>query len=123
MVLLGSPIRLGRPLRRSKRLRLSVPVKVYGQDVFGDSFREFTGMVSVSAHGGLLALAARVQKGQTILVVNSKTAEEQECCVVYLGPVQHGKWPVGIEFTRPVANFWKIHFPPVIPRRPLSAKE
>lgn len=91
--------------------------------MFGDSFHEFTRMASVNAHGGLLALAARVRKGQAILVVNSKTAEEQECHIVHLGPVQEGKWIVGIEFAHPAANFWKIHFPPIIPRRPLSAKE
>ena len=98
-----------------------MPVQVYGLDLFGDSFREFTRMVSVSAHGGLLVLAARVQKSQTILVVNRNTGEEQECSVVYLGPMQGGKWTVGIEFARPAANFWKIHFPPTMPQRPPSA--
>jgi hypothetical protein len=99
-----------------------VPVQVYGQDVFGESFREFTRMVSVSAHGGLLALAARVHKSQTILVVNRNTREEQECRVVHLGPVQDGKGTVGIEFAHAAADFWKIHFPPIIPERSLSTK-
>jgi hypothetical protein len=95
-----------------------VPVHVYGKDMFGDSFREFTRVVSVSVHGGLLALAARVQKSQVILFVNRNTREEQECHVVYLGPLQDGKWTVGIEFVHPAADFWKIHFPPTLPQRP-----
>jgi hypothetical protein len=100
-----------------------VPVQVYGQDVFGDSFREITRMVLVSAHGGLLALAACVQKSQAIQVVNRNTREEQEFRVVYLGPLRDGKWTVGIEFARPAANFWKIHFPRIIPGRPISSRK
>jgi hypothetical protein len=68
-------------------------------------------MLSVSAHGGSLALASKVEKGQTILVVNKKTGEERECRVVYVGSLQCSKWTVGIEFAEPVENFWKINFP------------
>jgi hypothetical protein len=104
-------IRPGRQLRRSKRLVLSVPVHVFGQDVFRESFNEFTRMVSVNAYGGALALAARVDKGQGILIVNKSTGEEQECRVVHVGSLKEGKWTVGIEFAEPVENFWKINFP------------
>ncbi len=118
----GPQFRLGKPRRRSKRLKLSVEVQVYGEDVFRESFREFTHMLAVNAYGGLLALAARVQKGQKILVMNRKTREEQECRVVCVGPAQEGKWTVGIEFARPAANFWQICFPPLTPRQPLNAR-
>jgi hypothetical protein len=50
-----------------------MPVHVFGQDVFKESFNEFTRMLSVSAHGGSLALAARIEKGQRILIVNKMT--------------------------------------------------
>ena len=69
--------------RRSKRLVLSVPVHVLGQDVFRESFNEFTRTLSLSAHGGSLALAAQVETGQTILVVNKSTGKEQECRAIY----------------------------------------
>jgi hypothetical protein len=95
---------------------LSVPVHVFGQDIFLESFNEFAHMLSVSAHGGALALAAKVQKGQRILVVNKSTGQEQECRVVHVGSVQEGKWTVGIELLAPVGNFWKINFPTYIPR-------
>lgn len=107
--------------RRSKRLVLSVPVHVLGQDVFGESFSEFTRMLSLSAHGGSLALAARVEIRQTILIVNRSTGEEQECRVAHVGPVNDGKWTVGIEFTEPVEDFWRIHFPACIPRQASNA--
>jgi uncharacterized DUF497 family protein len=94
-----------------------MPVHVFGQDVFRESFSEFTRMLSVNAHGGSLALAARVEKDQRILVVNKMTGKEQECRIANVGSLQDGKWVVGIEFAEPVANFWKIHFPANIARQ------
>lgn len=110
-----------RRIRRSKRLVLSVRVHVVGQDAFRESFSEFTRMLSVNAHGGSLALAARVEEGQRILVVNRSTREEQECQVVDVGSLKDSKWTVGIEFTQPVGSFWRIHFPVCIPGRPSNA--
>jgi hypothetical protein len=115
-------IRQGRELRRSKRLGLSVPVHVLGQDVFREFFDEFTRMLSVNAHGGSLALAAKVEKGQRILVVNRRTGEERECRVAHVASLKDGKWIVGIEFAEPVENFWKIHFPASIPRHTSNAR-
>ena len=108
---MNAQFRPGRQIRRSKRLVLSVPVHVFGQDIFLESFNEFAHMLSVNAHGGALALSARVQKGQRILVVNKSTGQEQECRVVDVGSLQGGKWTVGIELLAPVGNFWKINFP------------
>ncbi len=99
--------------RRSKRLALSVPVVVYGRSKAGSALHEKTRMLSVSANGGMLALAAPVQKGQTILLVNEATREEQECHVVYVGSRERGKAEVGIAFTRLAPNFWQVSFPPV----------
>ena len=108
---MNQQIRAGRERRRSKRLALSVRVHVLGQDVFRELFDEFTCMLSVNAYGGSLALAASAKKGQRILVVNRSTGEEQECRVAHVGPLKDGKWAVGIEFTEPAKDFWRIHFP------------
>jgi hypothetical protein len=113
MSALGPQLKWGRRLRRSKRLGLAVHVCVYGQDAFRERFREFTRMLSVNAHGGLIALAAAVEKGQTILVENRNTREEREFRVVDVGSARNGKWHVGIEFANVPTNFWKIHFPPI----------
>jgi uncharacterized DUF497 family protein len=107
--------------RRSKRLVLSVPVHVLGQDVFREPFNEFTRILSLSAHGGSLALAAQVETGQTILVVNRNTGQEQECRVAHIGPLKDGKWAIGIEFTEPAEDFWRIHFPTCTARQPSTA--
>ena len=79
-------------------------------------------MLSVNAHGGSLALAARVEKDQRILVVNKSTGEERECRVADVGSLQNGKWTVGIEFAEPVENFWKISFPTCTPRQGSNAR-
>jgi hypothetical protein len=100
-------------LRRSKRLALCVPVIVYGRPKAGGALHEKTHMLSVSANGGMLALTTPVQLGQTVLLVNEATREEQECCVVYVGSRVHGKSEVGIAFTRPAPNFWQVYFPPL----------
>ena len=102
-----------RTRRRSERLKLAVSVQVYGQDSFREPFREHARTISVSAHGGAVALAARVREGQRLLVVNTRTREEQECRVAHVGPVKNGKWTVGIEFAHSGGMFWKINFPPV----------
>ena len=99
--------------RRSKRLALSVPVVVYGQLRDKSNLHEKTRTLSVSAHGGMLSLAAPVQSGQAILLVNEATREEQECRVVYVGSRKRGKAEVGLAFTRPVSDFWQVSFPPV----------
>ena len=114
---MAAHIRPDRPLRRSKRLLLSVRVHVFGQDIFLESFNEFTHMLSVNAHGGAIALAARVKKGQSLLIVNKSTREEQECRVVDVGSLQDGKWTVGVELVEPVSDFWKINFPACSPKQ------
>jgi hypothetical protein len=101
---------------------LSVRVHVLGLNVFREAFDEFTRMLSVNAHGGLLSLAARVNQGQRILVVNKSTGEERECRVADVGSLQDGKWTVGIEFAEPVENFWKISFPARIPGQASNAR-
>ena len=99
--------------RRSKRLALSVPVVVYGRLRDKSTLREKTRTLSVSAHGGMVALTAAVQSGQTILLVNEATREEQECQLVYVGSRKRGKTEVGVAFTRRAPNFWQVSFPPV----------
>ncbi len=104
---------IGLRRRRSKRLALRVPVIVYGRMRDKSVFHEKTRTLSVSAHGGMLALAAPVLVGQTILAVNEATGEEQEARVVYVEASVRGKAEVGIAFLGAAPNFWQVSFPPV----------
>ncbi len=104
--------------RRSKRLSLCVAVRVYGR-TRKNAFHEETYTLSVNANGALIVLAARVELGQTILLVNKATQEEQECRVVHVGPTADGKTKVGLAFKHTAPNFWHINFPPIT-QKPLS---
>ena len=96
-------------LRRSQRVVLSVAITVTGKGETG--FSEETRTLVVNAHGALIALATKVEKGDTILVKHRATQEEQVCKVIYLGPKAEGKIQVGIEFRQPAPEFWHIQFP------------
>jgi hypothetical protein len=72
---------------------------------------ERTHTLSVSRHGGLIALRSSVNWGQSLLLTNPFSRVSQECRVVYLGPEHQEKRHVGIEFLGPVTNFWNISFP------------
>jgi hypothetical protein len=98
--------------RRSKRLHLRVPVAVYGRNNNTGAFREETATDLVSAHGGLVALGTRVGLGETFLVVNKATQEEQQCRVVYIGPMEGPKKKVGFALLWSAPHFWRVDFPP-----------
>jgi hypothetical protein len=105
----------GKPMgkqRRSKRLPLSIPVRVYGRTPNNHPFRDVTVTTMVSAHGGVFPLVAEVKRGQTISLVNSITEEERKCRVVYAEPNRRRKKTVAVEFTDDKGNngdFWHVY--------------
>ena len=99
--------------RQSKRLPLSIPVRVYGRTPDDKPFRHATITHAVSAHGGLLPLAPRVKRGQTVLLVNSITEEERECKVVYVGGKNGDSRKVGLQFKDLRGDFWHV-FTPIV---------
>jgi hypothetical protein len=100
-----------RDTRRSKRVYISMPVIVKGHKGSAP-FEEQTATDAVNAQGCLVRLANAVDRGQKLSLRNSKTNEEIECRVVYLGQSDGGKTQAGLEFTRTAAYFWRIAFPP-----------
>jgi hypothetical protein len=105
-----------RAQRRSKRLRLVVPVEVIAFEGESEAFREATRMLFVNANGGLLVLGGTVSHGQVLQLVNQRTAEQQECRVINVDACEDGKSAVGVEFIGHAGNFWQISFPPINPR-------
>ncbi len=100
-----------RDTRRSKRVYIAMPVVVKGQK--GNTpFEEQTTTDAVNAAGCLVRLANAVDRGQKLSLRNSKTNEEIECRVAYLGQSDGSKTQAGLEFTRAAAYFWRIAFPP-----------
>jgi hypothetical protein len=97
--------------RRSRRVPLRVPVLVYGRNRNTGAFHEETSTDLVNARGGRVALTARVALGETVLVVNKATQQEQECRVAYVGPREGAKSSVGIAFQHSAPRFWGVDFP------------
>jgi len=98
--------------RRSQRVLMQVSVQVTGLDAKGQPFQEETGTLAINAHGALILLHARVTSGSQIKLQHNRTREEQECHVVFLGPVRGDKAEIGLEFSTPRPQFWRVHFPP-----------
>ena len=53
-----------------------------------------------------------MEKGQALLLVNSKSGEEMACTVVTVGDAVDGKSQVGIGFGQASPRFWGLMFPP-----------
>lgn len=100
--------------RRSKRLPLSIPVRLYGRTVENLPFREETVTKAVSADGGLMSAAAPVNVGQRLRIVNRVTDEERECLVVYVEKKRPGKGKVGVRFMNRDGDFWHVYSPSVV---------
>ena len=105
-----------RTQRRSKRLPLSIPVRIYGRTPQNQPFRHFTETNQVSAHGGLVPLSAKVKLGQTLLLVHGFTEEARKCRVVYVES-KSKRTHVGLEFLQPDGDFWHVYSPMVAVRR------
>jgi hypothetical protein len=98
--------------RRSQRVLMQVAVRIRGTDVQGRSVDEETETLAINAHGALVMLQSRFTSGSKLLLQHKKTEEQQECHVVFLGPVRAGKAEIGLEFTSPHPTFWRVAFPP-----------
>jgi len=105
--------RNGAITRRSGRVTLRVPLKIYERGSNGFCIEEAFS-VKVSLWGGLVASEAALDENQKLLVLNQTTGEIAESEVVYLGPRQRGETLrlVGLKFLRPLPAFWGLSFPP-----------
>jgi PilZ domain-containing protein len=98
--------------RRSQRVLMELPVRVSGKTGAASRFEEETHTITINAHGGLLALVARVTRGQHLTLMNVRTKGSLECVVVHVDKFTGGKLQVGVEFMLPDPTFWRVAFPP-----------
>ena len=98
--------------RRSQRVLMQVSVRLRGIDTQGKPFDEEADTLAINAHGALVLLQARVTSGSLLTLRNNTTKEEQECSVVFLGPVRGNKAEIGLEFSARRPQFWRVAFPP-----------
>ena len=111
--------RSGPIIRRSGRVTLRVPLRIYEWGSNGRCCVESAYSVKVSLWGGLVASEAALNANQKLLVLNQTTGEIAESEVVYLGPLQRAEAVrlVGLKFLRPLPAFWGLSFPATQTRR------
>ena len=102
--------------RRSHRSLLDVALMVRGESIEGKTFQEETFTISVSAHGALLVLAAKVAVGQRLVLMNLQTHTEKEGRVARFGSPYGGLAQVGVEFAGPAPEFWYDDYPASSPK-------
>ena len=98
--------------RRTARLSVFADLTVHGVNEQNEKFKVQTRSLSVSGYGGLTVLDMPVSVGQTLFLINDNSRQKAECKVVSLRPGGNGKTIVAFEFVAPVADFWKMTFPP-----------
>ena len=99
--------------RRTARVALSMGLLVSGYTETSEKFSVKTHTLSVSGHGGLMALDATVVVGQAFQLINENNQRKAECKVVSIRRGRDGKTNVAFEFVCPQANFWNMSFPAV----------
>jgi hypothetical protein len=114
------PGRDGTEVRRSIRVTLRVPMKVYKRGKDQRFLFEDAHSLKVSLWGGLTALESAVDVGQKLVVVNQSNLETKEARIVYLGPMQDGGRLVGFEFLKSSPDFWGLGFPSFASQRALA---
>ena len=97
-------------VRRSQRIFHKMRVQAQGRGHDGRKFREVCETVVVNAQGGLLMLNNEVDQGETIVLINPLTQDEQECRIVFTGESGSKGIRVGVEFLTPAPHFWGIDF-------------
>ena len=115
------PGKNGAPTRRSSRVTLRVPLRIYEPDTNRRFLVEEAYAVKVSLWGGLIALRAPVNRNQQLVTVNQATGETADSRIVYLGPMVSGgslARLVAIEFMKPSTGFWGVVFPKIDPNPP-----
>jgi hypothetical protein len=93
-------------------VRVRIPVAVRLQKSVAKAVPEKTHTIVVSAHGGLVLMATKVEENQLVLIENLETNQELLCRVTGVGDSFMGKTQVGLEFILPAPDFWDLELPP-----------
>ncbi|MGA8870144.1 MAG: hypothetical protein WB460_03330 [Candidatus Acidiferrales bacterium] len=92
--------------RCSERLRVCVPLFVYGHSIHREPFYEAAELLFVNAMGGLITLETPVTPGQKLLLTSQKNQRDQECSVIGLRSDYLNRFAMGVAFEDPLPDFW-----------------
>jgi hypothetical protein len=97
-----------RDRRKGLRHSHAALLLVYGSNADKQPFHEESETIDANENGCLFVLDSDVSKGQKLFLTNMRNQAEQECRVVYVGRRVKGKIRVGVEFPRPIPQFWRL---------------
>jgi hypothetical protein len=95
----------------TQRVRLTVPVSIFGYDFCGEPFNEVTETLEIGSDGGLIELGAPIAREHPFLLINMSTGRATSCRIASLEIASNGKARVGIHFALPSPQFWGLDFP------------
>jgi hypothetical protein len=98
--------------RRSQRVVMKIPVKVFSAREANSPFEEDTHTLVINAHGASFLLSRQINKGEQLFLRNLQTSAMQECTIVHVGDPQGNSLEVAVEFIVPNPSFWQVRFPP-----------
>jgi len=97
--------------RRTARAAISVNVVAYGEKESGEKFKFWARTVSVSAHGGVVALNAELDAGQIFTLRNEFNMRKAVGRVVSVRRDREGQVQAAFEFVEDGEKFWSMVFP------------
>ena len=98
--------------RRSSRVLLRMPVKVFSDAMQGQPLDTSAEAVSVSRNGALLRVPFSPALGSRLEILNDFSQEPREFRVVRVSNSKDdGFFELGVEILYPALNFWGIQFP------------
>ncbi len=117
----GGAARTG--VRRSTRLAVSLPIRVYATDYKGTDFVEDSTTVVVNYYGARIRLNHRLLPEQEIRIRSLKTSQEAVFRVVgRVGSLDDRFAYWGVECLTPSPEVWGISFPPLGPEDQRSVR-
>lgn len=109
--------------RRSCRVAMSVPIRVYGTDYHGVDFSEDTTTIIVNLHGAKIRMTHQMMPDSEIRLVSEPTGRDSVFRVVsklQSSELRFTYW--GVENLHPENNIWGVDIPPLSPRDQLKVR-
>jgi hypothetical protein len=92
--------------RDGERVRVSLPVFVYGHSLEHEPFYESSELLFMNSLGGLITLQSTVAPGQKLLLTNKSNQEEVGCRVVGVRSKYLQRFAIAIAFEQPLSDSW-----------------
>ena len=100
--------------RRSDRIKLTLPLEVHGTDENGQGFEVEARTSVLSRHGARIHLNRRLERDQTVRIVNLMGRRAADFRVVgAVTPFSAEGGEYGVEYLNHGENIWGIQFPPL----------